>query len=513
MFCVHAAMGLADGPRIQIVTAKQPSAIEQLAAREMSAQLTKLFDARVTVVKGAADSEQQAIVLANQSALKEFPSLKLDLPTLGEQEHAIKSAQLGNQSALVVTGGSPRSTLWAAYELGWRYGVRYFLFGDLYPADAPKFSTMGHNVFLKPAVAKRTWHALFPSSAGPESWGLEEHRRVLGQLAKLKYTGAVIRAADLKGGELVAGSGLAVSGDTVGRSAFGGAKFFGNPDLQTVSPADRIATLEKMVASLSKEAQGLGIETGADQNATDGIKQSDNWRLPGNCVLPIVRLGAMSERLRSQSARGSQVLSIGNPSDATPEIIYLGRFAFEPTIDEATHEVTLLDPVCGEGVAERVIKGLQLCESATNLLMKNDPNFGSLNQGTISRIHASQESVPAWWGEVRDHYLNAMNEMYRANTRAREGGRQYTLYFARRFEFGFEFMNALEAVRKAGLAKHAKKKDEQVAELEKALDSITGACDAMAAVACSSSDKGVIALMNEYVYRPVQKLLEQADSE
>ena len=46
----------------------------------------------------------------------------------------------------------------------------------------------------------------------------------------------------------------------------------------------------------------------------------------------------------------------------------------------------------------------------------------------------------------------AMNEMYRANTRAREGGRAFTLYYARRFEFGFEYMNAVEALRKAAMA-------------------------------------------------------------
>ena len=514
LFGVPPAETRAEGPKIQIVTVKQPSQIEQLAAREMAVQLTKLFDAQVSIVDGARDSEELVIVLASQPALKGFSNLKLELPKLDDQDHAIKSAQLGNKSALVVTGGSPRSTLWAAYELGWRYGVRYFLFGDLYPADAGAFSTQGHDVLLRPAVAKRTWHALFPSPAGPESWGLEEHQKVLGQLAKLKYTNAIIRASDLKGGELVSGPGYSVSGDTVGRAAFGGAKVFGNPDLRPAqSHADRMNALEKLATSLVTEAQRFGISTDVDKKTAERIKQSDSWRLLGNSVLPVTRLDAFSERLRSHGAGEELVLSIGNPGDAAPEVIFLSRFAFQPTLDVAAHEAALVDPVSGVGVAERVTKGLKLGELAANLLIKNDPTLGSLNRDTISRAHASQEPVPAWWGEVRDHYLNAMNEMYRANTRAREGGRKYTLYFARRFEFGYEYMNALEAVRKSGLAKQAKKKDEQVAELEKALDSITGAGNALAAVASSNSDLGAIALMNEYVYRPVQKLMEQADAE
>ena len=102
--------------------------------------------------------------------------------------------------------------------------------------------------------------------------------------------------------------------------------------------------------------------------------------------------------------------------------------------------------------------------------------------------------------------------MYRANTRAREGGRAFTLYYARRFEFGFEYLNAVEAVRNAGIAKRKGDKDTQIAELEKAIDSVTNACNAMAAVARSQSDRGVIAVMNAYGYRPLLKLLEEADA-
>ena len=55
-----------------------------------------------------------------------------------------------------------------------------------------------------------------------------------------------------------------------------------------------------------------------------------------------------------------------------------------------------------------------------------------------------------------DDYLNAMNEMYRANTRAREGGRAFTLYWARRFEFALEYMSFAQAVQKASAAERRK---------------------------------------------------------
>ena len=104
-----------------------------------------------------------------------------------------------------------------------------------------------------------------------------------------------------------------------------------------------------------------------------------------------------------------------------------------------------------------------------------------------------------------------MNEMYRANTRAREGGRAYTLYWARRCEFAFEYMNCLEALRHTGSAKHKLDPAARAAELEKAVDAINNGLNALAAVARSNSDRGVIAVMNANYYRPLKKKLAEAE--
>ena len=108
-------------------------------------------------------------------------------------------------------------------------------------------------------------------------------------------------------------------------------------------------------------------------------------------------------------------------------------------------------------------------------------------------------------------YLEAMNEMYRANTRAREGGRAFTLYWARRFEFAFEYMNFVQAVSRAGIAEQKKDSATQIAELEKAIESLNNALNAMAAVARSNSDRGLIAVLNEHGYRPLKKKLAEAE--
>ncbi len=152
------------------------------------------------------------------------------MPKLADQNHAIKTGKQDNQSVLVVTGGSANATLWAAYELGWRYGVRYFLFGDLYPAQASAFTVEGHDIVLRPSVARRTWYAFTNSQAGTVSWGFDEHKRTLVQLTKLKYTLVIARATDLNE-YASANNAIVVSGDTQGRTVLGGARLFDNPEL------------------------------------------------------------------------------------------------------------------------------------------------------------------------------------------------------------------------------------------------------------------------------------------
>ena len=133
------------------------------------------------------------------------------------------------------------------------------------------------------------------------------------------------------------------------------------------------------------------------------------------------------------------------------------------------------------------------------------------SRGHFTRLGSVNDAQAQSWASARDHYLNAMNEFYRAKTRARDGSRVFTLYWARRCEFAFEYMNCIEAVRKAGVAERKQDTATQIAELEKAIESLNNALNAMAAVARSNSDRGLIAVLNEYGYRPLKKKLAEAE--
>lgn len=159
-------------------------------------------------------------------------------------------------------------------------------------------------------------------------------------------------------------------------------------------------------------------------------------------------------------------------------------------------------PMCGEGVAERMWLGFQAIDKASQLIAQNDPQLGIPAPDMLLRHLNSQKSLPDWLTEAKTFYATAMNEMYRANTRAREGSRSFTLYNAKRLEFTFHFMSAIEALYKAhDPAARAE-------SLEAAMDSIYNALNSWSDVARDSSDRGGIALLNEYGYRPLVKVIK-----
>lgn len=491
VFCtlLIANVAAAEGPKVHLVVGAKADAIEKFAAEEMAGQLKKLFEADVAIVAAAPNDATNVIHLGTKDSSPLAAKFGDGWPKLSDQGHALKSLDVDGKKALLVAGGSPRAVLWCAYELGWQYGIRYFSFGDLFPT-APTFTLAGFDVLLEPRVPSRVWMPDFDDPIGPACWGWEEHRFVLRQAAKLKYT-EVVCSLEPTSPLFTLARRIAVDGDTVGRSAFQGAKFFENPDLTKAATDDeRVKIAAKLADNFIVEAGRLGFVTSREKTSFApgfGIGSFNTGLLP----------------IMSPYRPNGYSFTVG------------GRGSFEnqdPFVQKYYEQLyeTVFDPICGEGVAARVREAFKL----TTQRAQHETKFKILgpNPNDFTIAYGSTEPPPAWWGEVRTHYLNAMNEMYRANTRAREGGRAFTLYYARRFEFAFEYMNVVEALRKAAIAKKAGDKDAQIAELEKALDSITNACNAMAAVARSNSDRGIIAVMNEYGYRPVTKLLEEADA-
>jgi outer membrane protein assembly factor BamB len=208
-------------------------------------------------------------------------------------------------------------------------------------------------------------------------------------------------------------------------------------------------------------------------------------------------VAAVTARFRDRAAKlGLQIVTAPPvPGSVLPQV----EFTDEKTLSD------IITPMCGEGVAERMWKGMQESAKAAQLIAQNDPAFGVPAPDMFLRHLNSKEPLPAWLTEVKTLYTSAMNEMYRANTRAREGSRTLTLYHAKKLEFTFHFLSCIEALYKAH--DPAARPESLVA----AVESIYNALNSYADAARDSSDRGAIALLNEYGYRPLRQLLDAAE--
>ena len=729
LFFTFNLVSAADAPKITIVVAENAPELEQLAASELTAQFQKLWDAEVEIAaKSQADGGAVILIGSPETNPAVKAAVGNDWPKLTDQGIVLRSVKSDSGPRLIVGGGSPVATLWAAYELGHQLGIRYLLQADVYPAKPPEFRVDGWNLVLEPNLRSRTWRTINDFPIGPEAWGIDEHRRMLRQLAKLKFNRVMLsiypwqpfmhyefRGVKKQTATLWYGFKYPIDGDVPSRAIFGGAAEFYNPDLAgkqnyeeltkagiqlvrgvideshrvgmtvglsfsplefpkefaaalpdakivrqmthlTIGPGAKQPPDDKLLAELAtaqlrsfletypkldavyltlpefpewdehaeaawkrlKKRAGLDeslqlkdLEQAAAKRTTlisgdrgeravrgnvtsldflqtwladpkllerpDGkrvelyITDVDSIFYPYLDKLLPKDAGSMhlidyTARRVAQHVDILEKLPVKNgadrliadptlvftladdnvgilpqlatrhldklvhslrkngwagfttrywiPGDLDPTVHYLSRAAFDESVTPDAAYEDLVRPNCGEGVAERLILGWDQIEKATDVIDEHDIGFAFPVPSMVMKHYAATEPPPEWWQTASDHYLNAMNEMYRARDRAEPAGRTLLYRLARRYEFGLEYMTAMQAVRTAGAAKAKGDAETQLANLEAAAESLYNGMSALASVAAEdSSYRGIIAVTTEYGFRPLQKEIERLQDE
>lgn len=268
---------LADGPHVEVVIGENAPALEEFAAQELAAQLKSLYAADVKILREAPEGAASNRILVGSPVTN--PAIKAlaekNWPKLSDQGHLVTTVSSDGKDVLLVGGGSPVATLWAAYELGYRLGIRYMLDGDVLP---PKSEMKLHpqNVVLEPDLKVRAWSTGAPTPIGQEAWGLAEHTRLLKQLAKLKFNRVLLECSasqpyvhfEYKGikkqtGVQFSGHKFRVDGDTAGRTAFRGASSFENPDFAgKTTYEERTAAGTALVRGVINAAHDVGLSAG-----------------------------------------------------------------------------------------------------------------------------------------------------------------------------------------------------------------------------------------------------------
>lgn len=714
------------GPRVDVVVGSKASELERFAASEVAVQFKKLFDADVKISDQVTAGSDPLIVIGSPTSNSALQPLGTTWPKLTDQGHLVRSIQLGSRKAIVAGGGSPVATLWAVYELGHHFGIRYALYGDMYPGEPVELKLDGIDRLLEPSLRQRTWKIANESPIGLESWGLAEHQHAIKQLAKLKFNRVIMafqpsqgyvdfEYKGIKSQSAMSWGGVRfpVDGDTAGRAVFRGAKFFENPDFAaTKTYGERTAAATQQARGVLTAARQLGMTTGIafsplefpyefenlltsakaeagakpsvdapgsklkfndpllldlaktqlkaylktypdvdvlcltlpesidwssqaeeawkdlDSNiglskftslkslnavqfthglsAIDGkierlrakltavaffnrlLSDKDLFTLPTGRNVKLIVEGidsaafpvldkllpsgtetlnslaysvreAVAQRELIKAVPAGKVLSdlslplssdsvvpqacfsslqvlvdavraagwngftvtCGTVGDLDFSLYYLSRASFQENLTPQQVLNDMLIPTLGASSAGRVLKAFEQVEEATHLMEQSEPGFDWPGQSMVLNFYTSSEprpdgSIPKLSQVAQEEWLSkseallhsASDELYRVNTRARDGNREFSLYLARRYEFAAGYLGALATVRKAGIAKAKGDQETQLAELEKAAESLHTALNALAAVARSNSDRGVIAVLNEYGYRPLKKELE-----
>lgn len=235
--------------KVAVIVGNNASDLENFAASELCGYLNKLFDIQVqptTKQPGSSDAVFLIGSPASNPLIKSFPQVS-------DQGIVIQRVP-GKTPTLIVGGGSPRATMWAVYELAERWGVHFLTDGDALPKKSA-FSLPDLNLKMEPTFRVRahgTTNVDFADSG--EGWGIKDFRRLIDQLAKMKYNRLNLGGyawqpylqyeVDGIKRQTVAlwyGFHYPITPDMPGRSAFpADAKEFWNPDLPLHGTPDEI---------------------------------------------------------------------------------------------------------------------------------------------------------------------------------------------------------------------------------------------------------------------------------
>jgi hypothetical protein len=263
-------------PAVAVVTGPAADDLESYATEQLCEYLSKLYAIKVQPTPTLPASADVGLLVGSPET---NPAVRAALGTAGwprvsEQGLVLKPARLQGKPVLIVGGGSPRATMWAAFELVERWGVRYLLHGDVLPEDPGPFRLPESEVTLEPALTVRQWRVVNEHAMGPVSWGLADYRPVLDQLAKLKFNRLFAYIWPLQpfvhyeaGGikrrsaELFFGFHYPVTGDMPGRKLFGEQLEFWNPDFpRNASYQEMRIAGEQHLHGLMQHAHKRGME-------------------------------------------------------------------------------------------------------------------------------------------------------------------------------------------------------------------------------------------------------------
>ncbi len=179
--------------KVAIVTGPAAPALEIKAAAELAQYLERLFGL-VPQVQSQWQNDTDALFLIGSPETDPAVGQAIGdhWPDLSDQGFVLRKVTYQGVPTIIAGGDSAAATLWAAYELVERYGVRYLLHEDVVPPNPGPFHLPEIDATFEPVHKIRSWRVMNGLPHGPETWRLSEHQRFIDQLAKLKFNGILL---------------------------------------------------------------------------------------------------------------------------------------------------------------------------------------------------------------------------------------------------------------------------------------------------------------------------------
>jgi hypothetical protein len=193
--------------------------------------------------------------------------------------------------------------------------------------------------------------------------------------------------------------------------------------------------------------------------------------------------------------------------DHDPAVAYLSRAAWDASATPQSIDADHTNAVYGDG-AESMLRVFDEVEAATRLLEQHGLGFAFPTPNMLMQ-HWTKEPLPAAFAEVEKHYATALEAAQTAQKKSSPSGGPLTRYWIGRLEFGIGYLHTVTSVRRATAAEAQGRHDDTLHFAQEAAWSLREALEAYAAVARDRSDRGAIAVMGEYAYRPLKKKVEQ----
>lgn len=201
------------------------------------------------------------------------------------------------------------------------------------------------------------------------------------------------------------------------------------------------------------------------------------------------------------------------PGELDSSVYFLSRASWEKDLTaEASLKELWTSATKNEAAADRLWIAWQHLEKATNLIDQNDLGFTFPVDGLLMK-HYRPDPIPDWWKTATESYTQYMIELYRAHGAIEGDAKPMLFYYAKRGEYVLEYLAAVKSVREAALAKKSGDTEAALEHLEAALESTYNCINTLSDVARDQSDRGVIAVLNKFAYRPLLAEVEKlADS-